>query len=257
MSRLSRSTPRDRLPLLLGTAQIGSIGPTLASALRAATALTERLNPLDGGGFALVGDPTHALAQIADWMRSHGHTGAWRNEQLAVRNTQGEQLATVERGATRPLGITTQSVHMVGTTLAGKAWVQQRSASKADDPGLWDTLVGGMIGARETWQSALSREAWEEAGLDCTELTQRGNAVSDCGVVTFCCEVPSGTEGLMVEEVRAVRCLIPDDVVPKNQDGEVTAFACLTLDALADQIDAGQFTVVASLVIARCLGWER
>ena len=233
--------------------QIGSIGPALADALRTAVDLRNTLATNSLGEITLLGDPTQALAQLADWLRVHKHAGAWRNEQLAVRDAQGRQVATVERGATRPLGIKTQSVHLVGVTPTGNIWVQQRSLSKADDPGLWDTLVGGMIGAGETWQSTLQREAWEEAGLDWMQFTSQGNAVQDCGIVTVCCDVSTGTEGLMVEEIRAVRCLIQDEVVPQNQDGEVVAFACLTPAQLASQIDVGKFTLVASLVIARCM----
>ena len=72
-------------------------------------------------------------------------------------------IGQVERGAVRPLGIATQAVHLVGHAADGRIWVQQRALNKANDPGLWDTLMGGMVSAADTVATALVRETWEEA----------------------------------------------------------------------------------------------
>jgi 8-oxo-dGTP pyrophosphatase MutT (NUDIX family) len=70
----------------------------------------------------------------------------------------------------RPLGIATRAVHLVGACADGSIWVQQRSQDKANNPGMWDTLMGGMVSAADGLAEALARETWEEAGLHVAEL---------------------------------------------------------------------------------------
>ena len=109
--------------------------------------------------------PTDALEHPAEALRDADLCGPWRNEQLAVTDPHGEVVGTVERGAVRVLGITTCAVHLVGLAPDGRMWVQKRSLNKPNDPGLWDTLMGGMISAADSLPQALARETWEEAGL--------------------------------------------------------------------------------------------
>jgi 8-oxo-dGTP pyrophosphatase MutT (NUDIX family) len=54
---------------------------------------------------------------------------------------------------------------LIGLSADGRYWVQQRSLTKPNAPGLWDTLMGGMIPACDSIAQALQRETWEEAGL--------------------------------------------------------------------------------------------
>ena len=56
-------------------------------------------------------------------------------------------------------------MHLSGRSPDGRTWVQQRALDKANAPGLWDTLMGGMVSAQDTMDTALARETWEEAGL--------------------------------------------------------------------------------------------
>jgi hypothetical protein len=87
---------------------------------------------------------TPALNLLAQALRAQGQCGPWRDEQLAVCNAHGERLGTIERGAVRVLGIATRAVHLVGRAPDGRIWVQQRSKTKPNNPGMWDTLMGGM-----------------------------------------------------------------------------------------------------------------
>ena len=194
---------------------------------------------------------TDALNTLAAALRDQGLCGPWRDEQLAVTNPAGEVVGTVERGAVRVLGITTRAVHLVGLAPGGRMWVQKRSMTKPNNPGQWDTLMGGMVSAADSLPQALARETWEEAGLQVDALAD----VTHGGHVSF--SRPSregGGAGFMVERIDWFRAQVPDGVVPENQDGEVERFELLPQSAVCDRVAQGQFTLEAGLVIAGFLG---
>ena len=176
----------------------------------------------------------------------------WRHEQLAVLGGQGQVLGSVERGAVRVLGIATRAVHLVGQTPDGRYWVQQRALDKANDPGLWDTLMGGMVSAQDTVKTALVRETWEEAGLHLGALSN----VRHGGSVTV--QRPTGEGGncgigYMVETTDWYRCTVPDGMAPVNQDGEVAQFELLDAQALVGRLENDAFTLEASLILVAAL----
>ena len=146
----------------------------------------------------------------------------------------------------RPLGITTRAVHLVGRHPDGRFWVQQRAFDKATDPGLWDTLVGGLMSADEDVPKTLERETWEEAGLHLSEL----DALRPLGHLQIRRPVD---EGYMVEKASLFQALLPLRALPANQDGEVAGFACLDAPALRDQLAGGTFTLEAALILAHAL----
>lgn len=198
----------------------------------------------------LRGDPTAALAWLAQALRQAGLSGAWRDEQLAVTTADGLCIGTVERAAVRPLGIATHAVHLVGAAPDGRVWVQQRALDKANDPGLWDTLMGGMVSAADALPDALARETWEEAGLRLDTLQHvepRGR---------FMIRRPSedgGGAGYVVEVIDWFSATVPAPWVPVNQDGEVAQFALLNTSELRRQLVQGAFTLEAALILAQWL----
>ncbi len=207
------------------------------------------------GAWHVQGDVTLALNALADQMRqlNVGHVRHyWRDEQLAVTDAQGGRMGSVERGAVRPLSIATRAVHLVGSTPDGGTWVQQRSLAKANDPGFWDTLMGGMVSAQDTLQTALERETYEEAGLRLNQISQ----LSYGGCVIL--QRPTGEAdddgiGYVVEAIDWYRCTLPHGLQPENQDGEVAQFQLLNHDELLARLHANQFTLEAALVMAAAL----
>ena len=198
-------------------------------------------------GWLLSGDTAAGLQQLALALRAAGLAGAWRDESLAVCSAGGVRLGAIERGAVRALGIATQAVHLVGWRGDGQLWVQQRSLTKANDPGLWDTLMGGMVSAADTVHSALARETWEEAGLQLSQL----QGLSHGGRVEIC--RPSSDAGYgcgyMVERIDWFQAVLPDGLQPVNQDGEVALFRPMSLEEAADQLQRQAFTLEAALVL--------
>ena len=191
---------------------------------------------------------TDALNALAAALRDAGRCGPWRNEQLAVCNPAGDVVGTVERGAVRVLGITTRAVHLVGLAPDGRIWVQKRAMTKPNNPGLWDTLMGGMVAASDTLPEALARETWEEAGLRVEALA----AVRHGGQVDFHRPSREGGEGMgcMVERIDWFSAEVPEGLVPHNQDGEVERFELLAPDTVREQVAQGRFTLEAGLVLA-------
>jgi 8-oxo-dGTP pyrophosphatase MutT (NUDIX family) len=162
----------------------------------------------------------------------------------------------VERAVVRPLGIATKAVHLIASAPDGRMWVQQRSLRKPNEPGRWDTLMGGMVSAADDLPQALARETWEEAGLRLDQL----QALTYGGCVGF--RRPSGGDGneqdigYTVEDIDWFHAVLPESVVPQNQDGEVEQFVLLERAALSSMLEQGLFTLEAALVIAAFQGLE-
>jgi len=146
----------------------------------------------------------------------------------------------------RPLGIATHAVHLVGQRADGRVWVQQRALDKATDPGLWDTLMGGLVSAHESIATTLERETWEEAGLRITEL----DAVRAFTRISVRRPV---SDGYMVEHIEVFEAVVPDALTPQNQDGEVERFDCITRHELHERLRSDTFTLEAALILTSWL----
>jgi len=192
------------------------------------------------------------LAEIANALRQAGKTPGWRNELLDVLPDRPESspIAAIERGVMRPLGLITRAVHLSGWSQDGKLWVARRSLTKATDPGMWDTLVGGLVSAGEPADLALERESDEEAGLDPADIQHRSPLRT---ITRMQRQIP---EGYQCEEVLTCECVLTDGVKPKNRDGEVMEIDCFTPKKIYEMLLAGDFTLEASIVLTEDL-WRR
>ncbi|MGV3571813.1 MAG: NUDIX hydrolase [Ramlibacter sp.] len=230
------------MPLTWSGTPIGSVEPQLLEPLRLPESLRFR-----AGGWEVTGEPTPALARIAASLREAGLVHAWRDEQLAVTDADGRVLGSVERGVTRLLGVATHAVHLLGVDGAGAHWLQLRALTKPDDPGLWDTLVGGMVPAGETALHALERETREEAGLELARLRD----VRPGGTVVTRRPSANVPAGYIVERLTWYDCVLPDGLAPVNQDGEVAEFRRMPPAELARRLQADEFTVDAALMLVQ------
>jgi len=182
------------------------------------------------------------LCAVAERLRAAACLPGWRDELLDV--IDGEQtLGSIERAATRPLGLLTRAVHLNAWTPDGQIWIARRSLSKSTAPGLWDTLVGGLVGSGETLDHALLRESDEEAGLAPADIAQR-SPLRVIGRVHFRVK-----EGYQVEDVLSSRCVLADTVRPVNRDGEVMEIRRTSVADVLAMIDAGLFTQEATLTL--------
>lgn len=229
---------RPREVLLCAGEPVGSLEPEVAQALADRSLLVATGNAWQAhAGWDLL-----ALA-----LREAGLLGTWRDELLPVTTAQGERVGLIERAAVRALGMATAAVHLSAQAPDGRTWVQQRAFNKANDPGLWDTLMGGMVSAADTLEQALERETWEEAGLRLSQL----HALEHAGHLLI--RRPSGgadAVGYTVERIDWYRATVPAGTEPINQDGEVERFDRVKPDRLRADISAGRYTLEAALILA-------
>lgn len=225
-----------------GRPLIGSIEPSLAQRIAAAGLPLRRVDD----AWQVEDDANTSLAAIARWQQAQGIGGRWRDELLGVVDDLGRTRAAIERAAVRPLGITTHAVHLIGRHAAGDYWLQQRAFDKCTDPGLWDTLVGGLVAHGESVETTLERETWEEAGLHIDAL----HDLVPLGRVTVRRPL---AEGYMVEHMDLFEATLPDQLEPINQDGEVQGFERVGPTTLIERLCADAFTLEAGLALLASL----
>jgi len=182
------------------------------------------------------------MAQIARVLSENGCLRGWRDELLDVYG-EGRRLCVLERAAMRPLGLLTKAVHLNAWSPDGRLWLARRSDTKATDPGMWDTLVGGLASSSEPPDASLVRECFEEAGLFAADIQDR----SPLRIITrLHRRLP---EGYQVEDVLVSDCVLADSVVPQNQDGEVSEIRLATIDEAWALLQADEFTQEAEACI--------
>jgi 8-oxo-dGTP pyrophosphatase MutT (NUDIX family) len=238
--RLDAPPRQPRVPLTWVGIQVGSVEPELMRRI-AVPQLRDR-----DGGYELTGELTASLAAVAHALRAAGVVYAWRDELVAVRDERRVMLGKVERGVVRILGIATDAVHLLGVDPEGAQWMQQRAFDKPDDPGLWDTMVGGLVGADESLEESLARETWEEAGLRLAQLRDLRK------LGTFVTRRPKRNQvgGYLIERLTWWGCTVPEGTEPVNRDGEVAQFRRMDEGEIARRLELDEFTLDASLMLA-------
>lgn len=237
----TRQTPApDAVAVVVGAVACGWASPTIA-----ATLVEQRLAQRDDRGLHLPDTPA-ALQAVARGLHQAGLLKGWRNEALDILAPDDAVLGRIERAAMRALGLRTRAVHLQALGSGQRIWIARRADHKSTDPGLWDTLVGGLVGAGEALDVALLRESNEEAGLTPADLVAR----QPIGQFVVSRHVP---EGYQVESTWISACELPPGCRPRNLDGEVAAIELATIPEVLAGIAAGQFTVEAALSILHWL----
>ena len=175
------------------------------------------------------------LQHMAHGWAQRGLFGGWRNEKFDVEDEAGRPLFALERAAFRPLGLMSHAVHINGLTRQNGAWlfwIGRRSPFKAVDPDKLDNLVGGGVSEGESVHEAMMREGREEAGLDAALLRPpvcQNRRLS----------VRPVSRGLHNELLHIFDVVLPSEIRPENQDGEVAGFRLMHPEELAEAICAG------------------
>lgn len=256
LDRATHTPIQGSLPLFIGSTRCGWLFPVAAQVVSGLSGVQISSNSAHFGKNLLSGEPLDAhLAEIALKLRAAGCTPGWRNELLDVwsqnedplNDVPTKRIAAIERGVMRPLGLITKAVHLSGWSEDGRLWVARRSLTKATDPGMWDTLVGGLVGNLETPELALVRESDEEAGLDAPDI------ISRTPLRTIAHMKRRLPEGFQMEAVLTCECVLAPHVKPSNRDGEVMEIQLLDTETLYKLLKEDAFTLEASIVITEDL----
>ncbi len=160
-----------------------------------------------------------------------------RNEYCDVKPYFGEPtLLQIQRGAHEFFGVKGYGVHVNGWTVQGGEvllWAAKRSPKKSRYPGMMDDMVaGGLTGGGYSPKQILLKEAYEEA-----HLPQAIAATAQpCGIITYRRNVGYLTEWATIF---VYDLLLPEDISPCPNDGEVESFQRLTLPQALEWVAQG------------------
>jgi 8-oxo-dGTP pyrophosphatase MutT (NUDIX family) len=230
LRQIDHAPPADFTPWLLGSRRIGWLAPQHLEPLcrwlprcgHQAQSVIWEADDLDS--------PTRSslLAQAAAHLRDEGWVRGWRNELYSylgeIEDAPGPHQAEwfrMERAAFRFLGLRSHAVHINGFRSDGHIWCGIRALSKATDPGRIDNLAAGGLPADESLRDCAIRELYEEAGLPADIARQ----IRPAGRVLTRRHEP---EGWHDEALLVYNLMLPDEIAPRNLDGEVSGFICLS-----------------------------
>ena len=134
-----------------------------------------------------------------------------------VVNEHDEVVDQLPRSLVHAQGLRHRAVHVLVFNNKGQVFLQLRSKTKDNDPGLWDNSCSGHVDAGESYAVAAERELMEEIGLlveTPLEPLFKIDACEDTGQ-EFVWVYQTQSEGpftLNTDEIDAGRWLSPEDV---------------------------------------------
>jgi 8-oxo-dGTP pyrophosphatase MutT (NUDIX family) len=184
------------------------------------------------------------LKILAECLRVKNLIHGWRNEEYAFIDEFSHEKFRLERSVFRTFGMHSRAIHVNGFTEHQTVWLAKRSPHKQTDPGKLDNLTAGGIAADETIQICALRELWEEAGIPHTHL-KKLNPISFIRVRRL---IPH--EGLHHETLYTFDLPMSDELLPMNQDGEVSEFINMSFNEAVDLVLTDELTPDAAAVTA-------
>ncbi|GGY27806.1 NUDIX hydrolase [Paludibacterium paludis] len=252
LGKVARYDPDSFIPLFIGGERMGCVNAQWRERLLATGAglFVETRDGLACRAGVSYEQISGRLQAEAEGWRDEGWLNGWRNERFTAMRQNGEPVFELERAAFRPLGLTSQAVHVNGLCrLPGgevRMWVGRRSPHKAVDPNRMDNMVGGGVASGESIGLALERESWEEAGIPAGRLeglTRQSLLLAERPVA----------RGLHREWLHVFDVWLPEGDIPCNQDGEVAEHQLLSLEEVECLLIGERFMIDAALVACDCL----
>lgn len=245
----NRWNPRDFIPFLLDSEQIGSLRLSAADRLRrwpqhfrlTPNAVHWIDAPADFAG------RTAILAEVAGCLAEERAIDPLHGELYPVTSGNREQAcALIDRACAPFFGMRAFGQHLNGfvhTARGIEMWIGRRAASRRLYPGRLDHLVAGGLPHGLDFAANLRKECAEEAGMP-PALADRAIPV---GAVTYCRD---SERGLKPDVMYCYDLQLPEDFVPRCTDGEVETFYRLPVAEVRDLVrDTDEFKLNCNLVI--------
>jgi len=155
-------------------------------------------------------------------------------------------LMLLDRALVSAFGVRAFGLHLNGFVRedeALKLWIGTRADDRQVAPGKLDNMVAGGQPAGLTLAENLLKESAEEADLP-PELAARAVPV---GAIGYCM---TGELGLKPDTLFIYDLELPKDFIPRNTDGEISAFTLMDLDEVAELVrTTDRFKFNVNLVI--------
>ena len=138
-------------------------------------------------------------------------------ELFDIVNEDDEVIGQQPRSIVHEKGLRHRAAHVLVFNTDGKVFLQLRSMSKDNNPGVWDSACSGHVDAGESYADAAARELMEEIGLllkTPLEPLFKIDACEDTGQ-EFVWVYQTQSEGpftLNTDEIDAGRWVSPEDV---------------------------------------------
>ena len=138
-------------------------------------------------------------------------------EYFDIVNEDDEVIGQQPRSIVHEKGLRHRAAHVLVFNTDGKVFLQLRSISKDNNPGVWDSACSGHVDAGESYADAATRELMEEIGLlpkTPLEPLFKIDACEDTGQ-EFVWVYQTQSEGpftLNTDEIDAGRWVSPEDV---------------------------------------------
>jgi isopentenyl-diphosphate delta-isomerase type 1 len=156
------------------------------------------------------------------------------DELLDVVNANDEVIGVRRRGEVHAEGLMHRAVHILVFNSQGELFLQQRSQSKDEQPGKWDSSAAGHVDSGEAYLDCASREIGEELGIVVDQPLQplfklpasRHTGNEHCMVYRYCFDGPLN---LQADEIDAGEWLDPTamDRRVADEDPLLTEALCL------------------------------
>ena len=145
-----------------------------------------------------------------------------------------KELFILERSLVEYLGIRGYGVHLVAYVRTDKSkikvWVPLRSLNKRVEPNKLDNTIAGGVSAGETVYQALIREGFEEASLK-KNILNKALQVGTINYVWRNKKLSIRRDTLFLFDLE-----LPKNIIPKNNDGEVSKFNLYSSKKIIDTI---------------------
>lgn len=159
----------------------------------------------------------------------------------------------VDRNAAQLFGILTTGAHMTCHTWEipeegrqMKLWVACRALNKKRDAGKLDNTVSGGITTGDTPLQTILAEAEEEASLSRDFVAEN---FKETGTLSYFNHCSAEEEGhLRPRALHTFELELPQDMLPRPHDGEVSEFLRMDAQDMKNAIMAGEMTDDAAVV---------